>query len=62
MNGIVCDDGRMLISGLASARYRLIGNYRRHVLGGVIATFLLLNGTHLCHRISSEGKQLLLML
>lgn len=62
MNGIVCDDGRMLISGLATARYRVIGCHRRHALGGVIATFLLLNGANLLHRISSEGKQLLLML
>jgi len=52
----------MLISGLATARYRVLGHYRRHVLSGVIATFLLLNGTYLCHRISPEGKQLQLML
>lgn len=62
MNGIVCDDGRMLISGLTTARYRLIGNYRRHVLSGVIATFLLLNGAYLRHSFSPEGKQLQLML
>jgi hypothetical protein len=52
----------MLISGLATARYRVLGHYRRHVLSGVIATFLLLNGAYLRHSFSPEGKQLQLML